>query len=636
MGDNTVSVIAPMGSIFETVRYTFRPLAPVALVLMLANTAFATEYHVGPGQAFATIGAVPWFNLQPGDTVYIHYRATPYREKLLISSRGTPSQWIRVLGVPGPGGELPVISGDGATTSTNMHYRWQAPHDIQWLGVVQIAIDADEGPLPAYIEIANLQVQDGYSNYQFTAENGATSFFNGFAACIYAKSVQHLIVRNSVMTNCGQGFYNWTGDGSGGGKLWWDGVAADITLRGNHFYNNGHVKSYTEHQTYTEADGVTIEYNRFGPQRNGALGSQIKDRSAGTVIRYNYIEQSRAGWDIDLVESQESYAVLGPKASYKQAFVYGNIIVNKGVYEPSMIHWNEDHQNGTEGRATFAGAKLFFYNNTVLTVANRADMGFAASFSVFNTTYGGYDCPPGAPPGVIDVRNNIFAVLPRTAGSPIPQLKFGYCSTQKFDFGKNWVSPGWATGTSGTVTGAANIVSPAGNLPGFVDVNANDLHLVAGSSATRIGGALAPEVTTNSLGVALLPNQQYVYHQQVVARLSNGGVASDMGAFDAPPVPGARTFSNPTSANQTSIFEDPGLFLRPDDQMPASPPATASAAPRRMAAARLPLHRWTTEGIIGCTIPQSIVLGEACAIGSVLARPRTKSKSRTGDHYGSQ
>jgi hypothetical protein len=40
------------------------------------------------------------------------------------------------------------------------------------------------------------------------------------------------------------------------------------------------------------------------------------------VIRYNYIEQSAAGWDIDLVESQESYSKLGPKASCKESFVY--------------------------------------------------------------------------------------------------------------------------------------------------------------------------------------------------------------------------------------------------------------------------------------------------------------------------
>jgi hypothetical protein len=509
------------------------PLTALALVLASGSAIAGTEYRVGPSQAFPTIGAVPWHKLRPGDTVYIHYRATPYREKFLISTRGTPAEWIRVLGVPGPNGELPIISGDGATTSPNMHHRWPdagGASAIQHLGVIQIAVQADPTTLPGYIEIANLQVQDGYSTYRFTAENGQTGTYDGFAACIYAKSVQHLIVRNSVLTNCGQGFYNWTGDGSGGDSQWWSGLSADITLRGNYFYYNGKPNSYSEHQTYTEADGVIIEYNRFGTQRSGALGSQLKDRSAGTVIRYNYFEQSLAGWDIDLVEPQEGWARLGSLPKYRQAFVYGNVIVNKSNYQANFIHWNEDHQHGAQGRATLAGGKLFFYDNTVLTVANHSDM---ALITLFNTTYGGYECPPGSPPGVIDVRNNIFAVLPRTPGSRIPQIRFGYCSTQHFDFGKNWVSPGWILGTKETVTGAGNLVSPPANSPGFVNVTTNDFHLVAGSSATGMGGALAPEVTANSLGLDLSPSQQYVYHQQTVARPSKGGLGSDVGAFDA-------------------------------------------------------------------------------------------------------
>ena len=185
-----------------------------------------TDYHVGPGQAYANIGDVPWYKLGAGDTVYIHYRATPYKEKFLISGRGTPAQWLRVLGVPGPAGELPVISGDGATTSANMHYRWPDVTGnavIQTLGVVQIAVQSDPAsgtaPIPGYIEVANLQVQDGFSTYRFTAENGVAAPYDGFAACIYARSPQHLLVRNNVLTNCGQGFYNWTGDGSA--DKWW-------------------------------------------------------------------------------------------------------------------------------------------------------------------------------------------------------------------------------------------------------------------------------------------------------------------------------------------------------------------------------------------------------------------------------
>ena len=485
------------------------------------------DFHVGPDQAYASIGDVPWYGLQPGDTVYIHHRSTPYREKFLISTRGTESRWIRVLGVPGPGGELPVISGDGATTSKNMHYRWQdatGGSAIQLYGVVQIALAGGNAPpLPGYIEIAGLRIQDGYSDYRFTAENGTQAAYDGFAACIYARSVQHLLVRDNVLTNCGQGFYNWTGDGSGG---WWTGLQVDTVLRGNHFFNNGHRRSYTEHQVYTESDGVIIEQNRFGPQRAGALGSQIKDRSAGTVIRYNFIEQSPMGWDIDLVEPQESWASLGSRPTYRQAFVYGNVILNDAGKGSNFIHWNEDHQAG-RGRATLPGGKLFFYANTVVTVANRSDF---HAFTLFNATWGAYDCPPGPLPGVIDVRNNLIVVLPRTPGLATPKMKFGYCGSENFEFGSNWVSGGW-TANGRDVKGIAQVVSPSRNDPGFADLGAGDLRLAAGSSALGIGGALAPEVTRNSLGLDLTPRMQYRAHRQVEAR-QESGVGSDAGAFE--------------------------------------------------------------------------------------------------------
>jgi len=522
-------------------------VAALVIGLAVAPPVYATDYHVGPGQSLTKIGDVPWYRLQPGDTVYIHYQPTPYYEKFLISSRGTPTQWIRVLGVPGPNGELPIISGNNATTSSNMHYHWQQPDLVQWDGVVQIAVRADDAtgyaPLPGYIEVAGLQIQDGYKDYKFTAENGTSLNYEGFAACVYARTAQHIIIRNSVMTNCGQGFYDWTGDGSS--NTWWAGLTADVVLRENYFYNNGNPNSYTEHQTYTESNGVTIEGNHYGPQRTGAMGSQLKDRSAGSVVRYNFIEQSAQGWDLDLVEPQESWPSLGSLPTYAQTFVYGNILMNRTNGNPDMIHWNEDHEAG-QGRATIAGSKLLFYDNTVVTVANLADMGYGGAFVVFNTTWGGFECSPNSTPGVIDVRNNVFAVIPRTAGSPVPTIKWAYCNTTNLAFGTNWVSPGSTPNTAASVSGLQNLVSPSGNNVGFTNVASNDFHLATGSSAIGIAGALPSQATTNALGLDLTPNQQYVYQTQLTARPSSG-TGSDVGGFasgtagTAPKAPAAPT-----------------------------------------------------------------------------------------------
>ena len=482
-----------------------------------------TEYHVGPGQAYAKIGDVPWYGLSPGSTVYIHHQATPYREKFLISTAGTASQWIRVLGVPGPNGELPIVSGNGATTSTNMHHHWTDPTLFQQYGVIHIGVHAgDTAPIPAYVEIAGLQIQDADQAYSFTAENGATTSYADFAAGIYVRGSKHILIRDNVITHCGLGVYNWTATD---GNVWWDSLQADTVIRGNYFYDNGVSGGYLQHQVYTESDGVVIENNRFGPQRSGAAGSQIKDRSAGTVVRYNWIETA-AGWFVDLVEPENSWSDLGGMSTYKQAFVYGNVFVNSGG-EQNIVHWNEDHSMN-HGRAIQPGGKLFFYHNTVLTLANSQYW----PNPVFNVTSGGYECDTGATfAGRIDVRNNVFALFPASGSSP-NTYDFGYCGLENLDFGVNWVSPGWGLWRSGTAnaTGTASIVSPAGNNPGFVSVGGKDLHLAPGSSAIGIGGPLAPEVTNNFLGLDLTPTRQFAGNTSTDPR-SSSGAGSDLGAF---------------------------------------------------------------------------------------------------------
>lgn len=496
------------------------------LPLLSIGACFAADYNVGPGQALETIGEVPWSALAAGDTVFIHYRPTPYREKFLISSRGTPTRWIRVIGIPGPSGALPIISGDGAVTSRNSHYRWTAASgdsSIQWGGIVQIAYRAgDDAPKPGYIEIANLQVQDALPEHSFTAEDGTASHYGDFASCIYSRSAGHILVRDNVLTNCGLGFYNWTGSSDAD-------LQVDTVLRGNHFFDNGIPGSYYQHTSYTESDGVVIEYNHFGPMKADSLGSQLKDRSAGTVIRYNYMEQSQ-GWLIDLVEAQNGAPSISSRPSYKETWVYSNVLLNNGSVDGSLVHWNGDQ--GPGGRAD-VGGKLYFYHNTVAVARNETDIW---KFTLFSVHHGGNSCSLSTP-GIIDVRNNIFANLPRTAGSPIARMALAACSTETFAFGSNWVSPGWTYSLDlltippgRSLTGAPSFVSPDSNDPGFLDLAAGDLHLRSDSTAVATGGPLAAEVTNNTLGVELIPTRQYVHHLRIFPRLDSG-VGSDAGAF---------------------------------------------------------------------------------------------------------
>jgi hypothetical protein len=391
---------------------------------------------------------------------------------------------------------------------------------------------------PRYIEIANLEVTGCLSSNTFTAENGASSVHGTFCAAIYARSVQHLLVRGNVLHDNHLGFYNWEGDASSGGETAYDGVQVDTVIRGNYFYDNGRANSYTEHQMYSESDGVTIEYNRFGRQKTGALGGQIKDRSAGTIIRYNWIEHALDGCDIDMVEPENGWPVLGRgsgttnNAKYAQDFVYGNVFWQSTNSNDNFMHWNEDHNLG-HGRAAQSGGRLHYYDNTWVATLNATDV---SSVLWLNLQWGGYECPSGSLPGRVDVRNNIFAILPRTSGSAPAAVRFEYCGKANLDFGTNWISPGYAM-TAASTTGTAGIVSPAGNDPGFVSVAGTDFHLSGTtSSAYGVGAALSPDVTSNPLGLDLTPTRQYAFPHvlptpQTQARPLSG-VGSDLGAFE--------------------------------------------------------------------------------------------------------
>ena len=535
-------------------------LVVLCFALVTFNAVQAADFHVGPSQALKTLAEVNWSALEGGDTVYIHYGTYP--EKFNISSRGTEANPIRVIGVPDSSGNLPIIEGSGATTPASSDFRWQDPTLIQHLGVVFITPAPGDGvPLPGYIEIKNLEIRNGYVDSSFVSENGQTLAYNGFAAGVYIRSGQNILIENCEIHGNGQGVYVWTGSGND----WWDGLARDITLRGNYFYNNGHVSSYTEHQVYIEALNTVYEYNHFGAQRPGAYGSTIKDRGAGTVIRYNYFDSAPSGWWIDLPEPENGWMALGfSNDAYSQAFIYGNVFYNDGNYTPNYFHWNEDHQatgnNGTpgpNGRAVLENGRLYFYHNTVVTVGDAADFGYWRSFKLFNTTWGGYECATeGTRPGVIDVRNNIFAAIPRTPGAEAPSQHFAYCNDQNFNFANNLVTEGWALNTEGNVTGAENLISVSSSSDyGFLNAATMDFRLDDSSPAIGQGSALPSVMTSNFVGIDTSPLYQYQQHRDVTSRTSYGA-GSDLGAYDFEGAGGgqaAKSFALPPSSFGSQI-----------------------------------------------------------------------------------
>ena len=187
-------------------------------ITLEASEARATIYDVGPGHPLAAIGDVPWATLAPGDEVRIHWRPAPYREKWVIGRAGTAAAPIVVRGVPGPGGERPVISGDGATTPDPLDFT----NDQR--GLIKIGTsNVPPNVLPAYITVEGLDLRSAHASYSFTDDQGATRTYANNAAAIYVERAQHLVIRDCVLSDSGNGLFIGA----------FDGDTRDVWIEGN-------------------------------------------------------------------------------------------------------------------------------------------------------------------------------------------------------------------------------------------------------------------------------------------------------------------------------------------------------------------------------------------------------------------
>jgi hypothetical protein len=134
------------------------------------------------------------------------------------------------------------------------------------------------------------------------------------ASAIFVEAAQRLVIRNCALTDSGNGLFVAAADGE----------TRDIRIEGSWIAGNGVDGRIREHNTYTAAIGIVYDANRFGPLRAGADGNNLKDRSAGLVVRYNWIEGDNR--QLDLVDAEDS-AVIVADPSYDRTFVYGNVLI---------------------------------------------------------------------------------------------------------------------------------------------------------------------------------------------------------------------------------------------------------------------------------------------------------------------
>lgn len=458
------------------------------LVLLLAGASAgpqacpATDYEVGPGLAYAVLDKVPWETLGPGDRVLIHWQKMPYRGKWVLCRRGSGDRPIVIRGVPGPSGRLPVIDGRNAITRPELNF-WNEARSVIKIGGANRPADT----MPAHITIENLEVRSARPPFLFIGRNGVTEYAKN-AAAIHIEKGEHITIRNCILRNCGNGLM----------------VSPDsqtVLVEGCEIESNGIEGSIYEHNVYTEALGMTFQANRLGPLRAGCGGNNLKDRSAGLVVRYNWIEGGNR--QLDLVDAEGS-GTLRQSPAYRQTFVYGNVLVERDGDGNSQIV----HYGGDSGDAEwYRKGTLYFYHNTVVSYRRGNTTLFRASTNEER----------------IDCRNNIFYTS--ASGRHLALLD----ESGGAELHSNWFSRGWVSSHGvlrGTISGADSAL--VGQSPGFHDDAAQDYRLVAGSACADAATELHPRTRPGHL-----PLEQYRPHRDRQARPTRGQL--DIGAFEFVP-----------------------------------------------------------------------------------------------------
>jgi hypothetical protein len=467
----------------------FRVVATAAAAVVFcalgARAAHAATYEVGPGKPYAAIGDVPWESLAAGDTVLIHWRSSAYKEKWVLCVQGTASAPVTVRGVVGPAGELPIIDGNGATTRAALNY-WNGVRGVIKIGGANVPADT----LPRHITLENLDIRSARPPYTFAAPDGSAQSYTNNAAAIYVEKGENITIRNCVMRDSGNGLFV----GSSATE-----PSRDVLVERCAISENGNVGSIYEHNIYAAAIGMTFQDNFLGPLRAGASGNNLKDRSAGLVVRTNWIEGGNR--QLDLVDGEDSGAIRSDPR-YRETFVYGNTLVEPaGAGNRQIVHYGGD----SGATASYRKGTLHFYNNTI--VSTRTDRTTLLRLSTNDES--------------CDARNNVFYVA--AAGNTLSLVD----GAGALSLSHNFFKPG-RVACFGTLTGTIDDdgTSIEGPSPGFANEAGQDYRLAPTSPCIDAGTILDP---------ATLPDndvlRQYVKHRSSAARPRDA--ALDLGAYEA-------------------------------------------------------------------------------------------------------
>ncbi len=391
--------------------------------------AYNVNGPAGTPNRVTALADVPWEQLNPGDTVRIHWREQPYAEKLMLFRSGTAAQPVRVCGVAGgpDGQQRPALVGLEARTRTAAAFRSAAPLAQEAHGIVVVSGPA-YGQRVEHVVVDGLRIGDTRSgpgrddvtadDGHYVSAQGTRVRYSNAAACIRVRQARHVTLRNNEITNCGDGLFVQSQ------SFLDEHLVRHLLVEGNHLHGNGQLRGAgssdtgeSRHAAYLQGMDITVQFNVFGPMREvagvgAAKGNQLKTRAAGLVVRHNaFVNGARM---LDIVEPEDHVDLIAPwlyhrfratyfscqgngcaklnatqLATYDQrqaedwaklqaAYVYGNLMHVQGRYSetqnPRTVPSNLVHYGFDNNQLDRQPGVLWFFHNTVLVETDRQNM----------------------------------------------------------------------------------------------------------------------------------------------------------------------------------------------------------------------------------------------------------------------
>jgi hypothetical protein len=440
------------------------------LILILSTFILrAATYEVGPGKTYTSILQVTTHNLQPGDSIKVFYKPTPYYEKFLLHGVGTSSNPIILIGIADANGNRPVIDGNNALSNQSSSY-WNEDRQVILIGQAG-SVESD------FIIVDGFEIRGANDFNTFSDDSGNSNLsYSENSAGVRVSWGKNITIRNCDITDNGNGIQSGGEDNM------------NLLIEYCNVFDNGKSTSNTVyiHNFYLSSGAnstVTLQYCHIGELLSN--GQQIRSRAHTTVIRYNWIEGGRNS-SLDLMQGSGLDVNLA-----HNAYVYGNVIVKPDNSENSrIIHFGSD--NSSYDRL----GTCYFYNNTCV-IKDTKTSGTRRIFV------------PSSNSATIIADNNIFY----KADAVSYELNIG---TGNFTGSDNWFS----SNING-INALTNSLS--GIAPGFIDYVNGDYHLNSVSPCADI-------ISTYTYPINYDLTNQYVKHAQTMTRPINGNI--DLGAFE--------------------------------------------------------------------------------------------------------